>query len=909
MATKREVQLHQARLQGAEQQLVGRRSVIAGLAASSKTLADQARLDVQAQLDRNITDLARIDDMTTSTLLAPWELESWGRWHPNDVALPVWLRVGGYRETRSSSRLPVPATVAFLGGGQPLAIVCSDINATQAAQVGESLLSSMLLRISAALTGRVRVVSADPSWSDAVAATTADLDEIVKEILRRTRLFIDENHPDLEAVPLDRRTGEQYIVVAVPGFPNRYDERTRRSLTTIARTGSSVGVYLIAHADRPRDVSHWPCAIVDIGQQSQLLSGLPVSIEFDSVPGSPVLDLVLDRIRSAVPVARSADWDPIVGVARDSWWEESADERLLVPIGTDDAHAALALWFGADSVAGRTAVHGVVSSMPGAGRSNLFHSLIAGLAVRYSPEELNFCLIDGPNGADFLPYRHLPHAAIVSARTAPDFAESVVGELVDELDRRTSLFEACEVSDFTGYRRRGQPSGVLPRVLAIIDDLDELLALDNPLLLRLVRDGRAGGIHLLVGVNRMSGSPDFFANLHLRVVLQLAQSEVATLTEFGPAGRRLIAQHCDRAGRAVVNHVGGDDAANAAGRLAFLGSTRRDSLVRELASRAQQRPGLHLPDQLVNDGAVAPRLLDNPWVNELLATGWPAVTPFTANDPISGWIGREVGPRGHTRLDLHRSAAENVAFVGAAENDRLSMVASFLLTAALGASSERLHVWIGDASPASSVAATTLPYVAAGLSMAGYQTKLARGQSDLGRLVREAIAELDHRIGLDDAAREREPTLIVALNEPDRAVALQRIPDEYGMVDSPLSLGLRRLLIQGPRLGIHVLFSTPSVPLLHSIVADRAVQQLIRARVALHMADDDSYAFIRSARATELLGRNGQSNRAVAFDALNSTSSLFVAYSLSGTPPLLDEFDKILSALRTWSAGQAFVEP
>lgn len=905
MATKQDLKLRRDRLAQAERTLQKRRETLAGLGANARELGEQARSDLQHQLDRNVRDLERIDDMTTSTLMAPWTLEAWGGWQPNPTALPVWLRVGGYRERRSGALLPVPATIPFIGSGQALTIV-SGGTTSAAGDTGPALLSSLLLRIAAALAGRARIVSVDPSYSDPVSNADVELEELVREIQRRTRLYLDDTHPDLEAVPIERRASDPYIIVAAPTFPTRYDERARRQIATIARSGPAVGIYLIAQADHLRDVETWPSALVNLDAGEQLLSGLPVDIEFDRAPDTGVRNLVLERLRSVVPHSRATTWDDVAGLAHDDWWEESADERLAAPIGFDDNGVPAAMWFGSESATRRSCVHGLIVSMPGAGRTALLHSLICGLAIRYSPEELNLCLIDGPNGFDFLPFRQLPHAAIVSVRTAPDFARGIIDELLGELERREALLASSGTADFTSYRRRGQPSGVLPRVLTIIDDIDLLMPPSSEALLRLARQGRAVGMHLLLGMQRVSNSPDLFATMHLRIAMQLAQPEIATLTEFGAAGRRLISQHNDRAGAFVLNDSAGDDAANTAGRVGFLPPTRRDSLVRELAHRAELRPGLRLPDRLVNDGAESPRLRDNTWVAELLANASDELRAGGAT-VVSGWIGREVSPRGHTRLDLHRGPAENVAFVGAAEADRVAMLASFVLTAALSSSAHDLTIWVGDSTTPSGSAATTLPYVVAGLNTAGYPTRIARAQADVARLVRDAISQLDHRIGLDDASRAAQSTMLVVLNEPDRVSALQRVPDEFGMVDSPLSLGLRRLLTQGPTLGIHVIFSSVALPLLHAVVAERAVQQLIRARVALRMNDDDSYAFVRSADAAELVADGGATavSRAVAFDSLRAVSTLFAPYRADS---LFDEFDTILTALRARVSDRSVTE-
>ncbi len=87
-----------------------------------------------------------------------------------------------------------------------------------------------------------------------------------------------------------------------------------------------------------------------------------------------------------------------------------------------------------------------------------------------------------------------------------EFGLSVLERLDDELKRRGDLFRSSGVQDLAGFRA-AQPETPMPRILLVIDEFQELfveddrLAQDAALLLdRLVRQGRAFGIHVLLGI-------------------------------------------------------------------------------------------------------------------------------------------------------------------------------------------------------------------------------------------------------------------------------------------------------------------------------------------------------------------------------------------------------------------------
>ena len=126
----------------------------------------------------------------------------------------------------------------------------------------------------------------------------------------------------------------------------------------------------------------------------------------------------------------------------------------------------------------------------------------------YSPDQVEFYLIDFKKGVEFKTYatHHLPHARVIAIESEREFGLSVLERLDGELRRRGELFRAAGVQDLPDFRK-ARPDVPMPRVLFIVDEFQELfveddkLAQDAGLLLdRLVRQGRAFGIHVLLGL-------------------------------------------------------------------------------------------------------------------------------------------------------------------------------------------------------------------------------------------------------------------------------------------------------------------------------------------------------------------------------------------------------------------------
>src|SRR5690606_8000908 len=136
------------------------------------------------------------------------------------------------------------------------------------------------------------------------------------------------------------------------------------------------------------------------------------------------------------------------------------------------------------------------------------------LALWCSPREVEFYLIDFKKGVEFKSYasHRLPHARVVAIESDREFGLSVLQRLDDELRRRGELFRKLAVQDLAGFRNAA-PDVPMPRTLLIIDEFQEFFVEDDRiaqsaamLLDRIVRQGRAFGIHVLLGSQTLGGA-------------------------------------------------------------------------------------------------------------------------------------------------------------------------------------------------------------------------------------------------------------------------------------------------------------------------------------------------------------------------------------------------------------------
>lgn len=886
--------------------------------------------------------------------VAGWGEPRWQVWEPGTSAGESFLRVGDLVEQRHNGRLRIPGYIPFIGQNRTVIVSSSGDRVEQ----GAALLQSLLVRTALMLPHQARYTLLDPAGNGIAfpmrrflpqvqehsGDVRRDLDQVVTQIQRIIETYLDASITSFEAVPQDMRINERFHFVFAADFPNCYDRRAIEALQSIANTGPVAGTYVFIHHNRnhelPRDMGmngFKNAFYIDVAGNGSL-TGLNLSLTVDGPPTADVQSLVFQKLSSAKPPERILDWDGIVGLPEEQWWGESSTKIVEAPIGARGGGDKLKLWFGVNHD-NQPCAHGMLGAMTGAGKSNLYHTLISGLAVRYSPEELRLYLIDGKDGVEFQPYRVLPHAEVVSLRSSPELSRSVLAELIAEKERRNEMFARAGVNDLTSYRAKGQPEGRLPRILLLVDEYQELFegdkdGLASNQLLQLSQQGRSAGIHMLLASQRfgaagMLNQTGIFGNIHLLLAMQMKAADVQALTEFGRRGKALIST-CDLPGKIVVNDRGGDDGANVTGKVAYLPLHRLEQLLESLSERAGSLPDESLPQRVVFNGKAQPDFIDNPYVSRLLrhsawmspeelatfarqpveAGGLGIVDWFPEEHPHAVWLGQQFNVRGQAMVVFRRRVSENAVIVGGANTARYGMLTAVLASLALNLSPEHIRFAIYDRSVAGSRWNGVLQTVAESLlTPAGFTAAFYKEPGKAEPFVEELNAELDRRKAMPEEELIREPSLFAVMTELDTVEALRRKPDAYGgLTSSPAGENLRRVYVEGPPLGIHVTLSFSGVRPLVNVVDERRGLFSFRHRVALQMSEDDSHTLTRGRKASQLQLEGPAPVCALSVDVENDAAVRFKPYSIDAAPAagesLLDHIRLIGQRLSERRNGQ-----
>ncbi len=332
-----------------------------------------------------------------------------------------------------------------------------------------------------------------------------------------------------------------------------------------------------------------------------------------------------------------------------------------------------------------TSQHVLISGKTGSGKSTLLHVLITNLALRYAPDEVELYLIDFKKGVEFKAYARsaLPHARVVAIESEREFGLSVLQKLDSELRDRGDLFRRRGLQDLKGYRN-AEPDARLPRILLVIDEFQELfteddrIAQDSALLLdRLVRQGRAFGIHVMLGSQTLGGAYTLarstIGQMAVRIALQCSESDAHLILSEDNTAARLLT----RPGEAIYNDANGLYEGNHPFQVVWLPDNERDDYL-ERIDKLQERRGFKSQPQIVFEGNVLSDLGDNENLKELLmATEWPAEAPAA-----HAWLGSAVAIKEPTSAAFLRQNGSNLLMVGHREEAALGVLSGCFVSLA-----------------------------------------------------------------------------------------------------------------------------------------------------------------------------------------------------------------------------------
>lgn len=653
---------------------------------------------------------------------------------------------------------------------------------------------------------------------------------------------------------------EKYHFVVIADFPTGFSDTAVRRLLSIAASGARCGVYTLIHWDRrkaaPADLipeelkKNSVCLTArKDGFVSDMFPKLPASVSLDMPPGSDVLTDLLRRIGEQHKDADRVEvpFSQIMPTDAECWTKDTTDE-LRVPVGRTGATKMQYVAIGKG-----TCQHALVAGKTGSGKSTLFHVLITNLALWCSPDQVEFYLVDFKKGVEFKCYaaKRLPHARVVAIESDREFGISVLERIDQELRRRGDMFRELGVQDLAGYKAATNGSPPIPRTLLIVDEFQEFFIEDDRisqraalLLDRIVRQGRAFGVHVILGSQTLGGaytlSRTTLGQMVIRIALQCNEADAYLIMDDNNPAPRLLS----RPGEALYNDAAGMQEGNSPFQVVWLPDQERDKRLDRVRQLADER-SVVAPEPVIFEGNSPADIHSNRLLRSLLESGQHA-------EGASGkmWLGAPNSIKGPTEVVFHRQSGNNLLMVGQREEAALAIVSAGLVSlAAHHARGQATFVLFDGTTPGSS----QREFLKRITDSLPHEVVTAAGRN-AAKIIRELATEMEKRKDDDTYAATAPPIYVIAYGLQKHKILRYEEDYSFSMDDdaaaNPAVL-MNNLICEGTGLGFHMIFACDTYNNVNRFLSRKALGEF-ELRVLFQMSANDSAGLIDSGAASEL---------------------------------------------------------
>ncbi len=671
---------------------------------------------------------------------------------------------------------------------------------------------------------------------------------------------------------------ERYHFIVIADFPKQFTDEAARRLQSIASAGARCGVFMLIHCDERAELPSGfsmedlrnSCLCVKAGRDGFSLRDAPVpglQLSFFQPPANEQLiewvhkigEANRDSNRIEVPFEHIAPGD-------EDFWSSETHKELRVPIGRTGATKLQYLAMGKG-----TCQHALIAGKTGSGKSTLFHVMITNLALWCDPDQVEFYLIDFKKGVEFKCYadHNLPHARVIAIESDREFGLSVLQRLDEELKARGEKFREMGVQDVAGYVKAGGKDPV-PRTLLMIDEFQEFFVEDDQisqqaavLMDRIVRQGRAFGVHAILGSQTLGGAFTLaratLGQMVIRIALQCNEADAyLIMDDTNPAPRMLT-----RPGEGIYNDSAGAIEANSPFQVVWMTDEGRDAYLSKVEEMAKAR-GLDDKPQVVFEGNAPAHVGDDKVVSALLGEGAQSGTPRL-------FIGAPNAIKGPTEIPFERQSGSNLMIVGQREDavEAMTAVGIRLLASQMG---ERCRIVLIDGQVSDPNSQSWLKEV-----MPHLEGRVEVPAShEMGDTLNSLAAEMKAKG--EGGAPAGDITTFVFILGLQRYKKLRYEEDfsfslEEGEGDAKPSDSLNDLICEGAALGYHFIVSLDTYNNVNRCISRKALAEFEK-KVLFQMSAADSASLIDSGKASDL-----GMNRAVYYNEPTGVVEMFRPYA------------------------------
>ncbi|KAF0245861.1 MAG: DNA segregation ATPase [Planctomycetota bacterium] len=698
-----------------------------------------------------------------------------------------------------------------------------------------------------------RIWTETPHIEKKLSELTEHIEKVIQKYLRNRYASIDQYNREVGQM------AEAYRFLVIADFPRGFSDMAMDRLAGIVASGARCGVFTLLFHERgqkfpaaftaPRFRPHGlvlTAANDVLTVDEEILPRAVVAPE--PPPESAVLTPLLHSIGKQCAAAGRVEV-PFETVAPPDgqWASQSTETGVRIPLGRSGADKLQYIDLGRG-----TAQHALIAGKTGSGKSTLFHVMITNSSLWYGPRELELYLIDFKKGVEFKRFatHRLPHARVVAIESDREFGLSVLRRIDRELGERAELYRAAGVQDFAGYRKTGK-GDYLPRTLLLIDEFQEFFTEEDAtaqeaalMLDRIVRQGRAFGVHVILGSQTLGGSYTLakatLGQMGIRIALQCNEADSLLILGDDNAAARLLS----RPGEAIYNDMSGMLEGNSPFQVVWMSDAVEEKYLARLRQLADEKGWEPREATTVFEGNLPADIRNNDLLRKRLAR------PFVSDGgpATRAWVGEANAIKGPTEVRFQRQAGSNLMIVGQQRESSLSVVLSTIVSLASLHAPKSARFIVLDGSPPEASDARRLQDLAAALPHEIEMVEYAR----VPQVMEELDAELKAR---EESGGSGAPPIYLFVYDLQRFRKLRQ-GDEYDMSSTEGEKPapdkcLVNVLTEGPSRGIFTIVWCDSLGNLKRTFTMKTLREF-GIRLLFQMSGADSSELIDTPAAAKL---------------------------------------------------------
>lgn len=351
---------------------------------------------------------------------------------------------------------------------------------------------------------------------------------------------------------ISRENSQEMFLMVYANCPKNLDLELAEKISNLMLNGNRCGIYSIIFYNKSlwNDIKRKRTSSFSSDEDDQVIldtlskmasqSLLINSLTYDGFKFTPTanfsskdINAFFDKVNNiSAKQAETSSIIPLDTLMGISYEKPAYYDKIKIPVGKDGGDPV----FLTLSVGGTGTSSALIAGATGSGKSSFLHTIVLSGAYNYSPDELEFCLIDFKDGVEFNPYQKemkISHVSFLSLKNKVEDAYDILSKIYNENTYRNDCFKKAGVSDLKSYQTSAKViSGELPSFkskIVIIDEYQNFLKSEDSktiplcnkcagLLLSLLQKIRNAGIYIILASQSVCLERDALSQIHNRFI-------------------------------------------------------------------------------------------------------------------------------------------------------------------------------------------------------------------------------------------------------------------------------------------------------------------------------------------------------------------------------------------------------